>query len=184
MTFKLFAVLLGGRATGAHIELHDIVFTVGETLQSKYPQLIHQWFGETKGVHVDSSAELNVVDGYEICISNKPSDEKDPPSLFFINFGGYKPGVFGELHEMGFYVAHNKKKVVARAKNELLVGQHQQHRDDIHAIDVDDFIEIKHVETHHIVLKAINKPNNIIIESSYRRLDVANVLTQADKLEA
>ncbi len=32
-TNKLFAVYLGGRAPGANIELHDVVFIVGPTIE-------------------------------------------------------------------------------------------------------------------------------------------------------
>ncbi len=55
---KLFAVLLGGRATGCHIELHDVVFIVGNSLEETYPRLVHKWFGHHKRLHVDSSVEL------------------------------------------------------------------------------------------------------------------------------
>lgn len=72
MALKLFAVSLDGRATGAHIELHDVVFTVAENIESRYPHLTHKWFGNTKRLHVDSTAELSVVDGYEIIISDQP----------------------------------------------------------------------------------------------------------------
>ena len=37
MTQKLFAVYLGGRAPKANIELHDVVFVVGESIEQTYP---------------------------------------------------------------------------------------------------------------------------------------------------
>ena len=42
---KLFAVLLGGKAPGAHVEVHDLVFVVGKDLPSLYPLLKEKWFG-------------------------------------------------------------------------------------------------------------------------------------------
>ena len=181
---KLFAVLLGGRAPGAHIELHDVVFTVGPTLESRYPHLIHKWFGDVKRLHVDSSAELSIVDGYKISIRPEPPhEEKMQPSLYFVNFGGYRPEVFGEIHEMSFYVGRDKKEIVARAKRDLCVEDFQQHCDDNHEISVDDLLEINQVERHYIHLEQTTTPNHIEIESCYRRLDVPNILEMAKNLE-
>ena len=42
---KLFAVLLGGRTQGCHLELHDLVFVVGSSLEESYPRLLTKWFG-------------------------------------------------------------------------------------------------------------------------------------------
>ncbi len=181
---KLFAVLLGGRAPGARIELHDVVFTVGTSLEARYPYLIHKWFGDVKRLHVDSSAELTVVDGYQVFIQSEPPPaERKQPSLYFVNFGGYHPGVFGEMHEMSFYVGHDKKEIVAKAKRDLCVDDFQQHCDDSHEIAVDDLLEINQVEQYYIHLEPTMAPNDIIIESSYRRLDVPKTVEMAENLK-
>lgn len=68
---NLYAVLLGGRAKGCNIELHDVVFVVGNSLEELYPQLVNKWFGGvTKSLHIDSSVALKYVDGYEVVISS------------------------------------------------------------------------------------------------------------------
>src|SRR5579862_751029 len=59
---KLFAVYLGGRADHCNIELHDVVFVVGATIEETYPLLAKKWFGNLKGFHIDSYVELQNID--------------------------------------------------------------------------------------------------------------------------
>jgi hypothetical protein len=39
MTMQLFLVVLGGRIEGCHIELHDVRFVVGTSIEDTLPQL-------------------------------------------------------------------------------------------------------------------------------------------------
>lgn len=74
---KLFAVTLGGRADRCNIELHDVVFVVGHSLEETYSSLIDKWFGNKKRLHIDSTIELKYVDGHEVLISKaKPKQDK------------------------------------------------------------------------------------------------------------
>ena len=51
---KLFSVFLGGRAKKCNIELHDLVFTCGETIKDIYYDLLDKWFGLPDRLHIDS----------------------------------------------------------------------------------------------------------------------------------
>ncbi len=42
---KLFACYLGGRVQGCHIEMHDVQFSVGETIEECYEDLRKKWVG-------------------------------------------------------------------------------------------------------------------------------------------
>ncbi len=169
---KLFAVLLGGRAEGCNTELHDVVFVVGNTLEETYPSLVKKWFGITKRLHIDSSIEMTLTDGHEITLSNdKPNNTN---KLFFVNFGGYKPGHFGEQHQIGFYVGQSKSDVLARAKQELCLSLHEPHCDD--NVDIDDVLLINDVDQFHIHLQPTNASSPLEIQSYYRRLDVPEIL--------
>ena len=42
---KLFAVYLGGRAPKCNTEIHDVVFTTGQSIEDTYEQLMDQWLG-------------------------------------------------------------------------------------------------------------------------------------------
>ena len=187
---KLFAVLLGGRANGCHIELHDVVFVVSPTLEDAYPRLVHKWFGTSKRLHIDSSVELSVIDGYEIYLSKEKPQNADN-TLYFVNFGGYKPGFFGELHEVGFYVTNAKPLAVAKAKQELCVDSHLQHCDDNLEINAflnkttalaDDIIAIEKIDNYYVHLVATSKPSVLNVESTYRRLDVPDIMEKASQL--
>lgn len=59
----LHAVMLGGRAPGCRIELHDVAFAIGTSLESMHEQLLDQWFGNPQGLHIDAYARLDRADG-------------------------------------------------------------------------------------------------------------------------
>lgn len=189
MDKKLFAVLLGGKTQNCNIELHDLVFVVGSSLEETYPKLVNKWFGTThKKLHVDSSLELDIVDGYRISLSSSAPASLSiaPPKLLHcVNFGGYQAGFFGELHEVKFYVDNSKKDIIKRAKQQLCVGTLQQHCDDNFVIggtdtakDVDDVITVGCVDGYHIHLTPTTAQSDKPILSHYRRLDVPSVLAK------
>lgn len=181
---NLYAVLLGGRVKGCNIELHDVVFVIGETLEACYPQLVNKWFGDSaKKLHIDSSVELKYVDGHEVIISQDFANIENAESkkLYFANFGGYKPHFFGEVHEMNFYAASSRIDALARAKNDLCVGSHQQHSDD-HLV-VDDLIALDQIGSYGITLKETNQPCDLEINSFYRKLSLPDILERAAVLK-
>lgn len=178
---KLFAVLLGGRVKGCNIELHDIVFTIGRSLEETYPKLVNKWFGRQASLHIDSSIELHSIDGYDISISTIKS-ENDNLKLFFVNFGGYRKGYFGEVHENKFYIASSKHDVLVKAKNELCLSLLEPHCDD--NISVDDVVAIECIDQHYIHLKKTASPQNVTIESMYRRLDLPDIVSRANALKS
>lgn len=168
---KLFAVFLGGRADGCNIELHDVVFTIGDSLENIYPTLANKWFGNKKRLHIDSTIELNYVDGHEVLITEEKPNEsiKKPNKLFFVNFGAYKSNFFGEVHETGFYVGSSKSEVLARAKENLCLSLIESHCDD--NVDIDDILTIEDVDGHYIKMIPSTKSTNLTIQSGYRRID-------------
>lgn len=158
---KLYAVMLGGRADGCNIELHDVVFVVTENLEMAYPTLTKKWFGSATRFHIDATVELNQVDGYDIVLSDKKSAQSSL-QLFFVNFGAYRPGVFNEIHQSAFYVAETKNAALQRAKQELCVNLSEQHCDD--NLIIDDLLEINLVDNFYIHLEksTVKKPLEII----------------------
>lgn len=116
---KLFAVYLGGRADRCNIELHDVVFVVGFSIEETYPLLAKKWFGNLQGFHIDSYVELQNIDGYKIELNKDVPKEDSSKKLYFINLGAYKPGEFTEYHQSAFYVADSSPDAIRRAKSEL-----------------------------------------------------------------
>ncbi|MBE0564855.1 MAG: DUF1543 domain-containing protein [Krumholzibacteria bacterium] len=146
---RLFAVMLGGTAPGANTELHDVVFACGERIEDTWDQLLDQWFGAPDGLHVDSWAALDAVDGHRIALGPQPP--VPGPRLWFINLGAYRGGHFGELHAVAFLVGDAPATIKARAKAALLPGADALHTDDLH--EVDDCLEIVRVGALHVHLE-------------------------------
>ncbi len=153
---KLFGVYLGGRAPRCHIELHDVVFVVGKSIEDTYPSLKEKWFGDSERLHIDSYIELKYIDGFEIELTKqKPKDEEN--KLYFVNFGAYTEHLFGEVHQCAFYVNKTKSDATKKALESLCVGMVQPHCDDhllvdellepkLGQFDLDDLIEIDTVD--------------------------------------
>lgn len=65
---KLLAVYPGGRAPRCNTEPHDVVFVVGESVESCYERLMDKRFGDPLRPHIDAWVELQGVDGYRVSL--------------------------------------------------------------------------------------------------------------------
>ena len=66
----LYLVVLGGRAEKANIELHDVRWVVGSKIEDTYDTLRKDWFGSSKGLHIDSYKKIQYIDGHKINLKN------------------------------------------------------------------------------------------------------------------
>ncbi|MCF4010230.1 DUF1543 domain-containing protein [Rheinheimera sp. UJ63] len=146
---KLFMVYLGGTAPGANIEVHDIRFVVGDSIKDTYPQLRQQWFGEAKGLHLDSYLEVHDIDGYHITLVAEPVQQAQ--KLYFVNFGGYYPAQMAEQHEFMLCVASSAAEAKKRAKAALLIKAQSPHKDDL--LELDDLIQLDQLQGYYIELQ-------------------------------
>ena len=177
---KLFAVYLGGRADRCNIELHDVVFVVGTSIEETYPLLAKKWFGNLQGFHIDSYVELQNIDGYQIELSQSPPKNDFLKKLYFINLGAYKSEEFTEYHQSEFYVADSAPDAIRRAKSELCQGLQTIHKDDVVVLDrvnnpvdfdVDDVLELREVDSYYISLSPTTSVKRKIPVSAYIKLD-------------
>jgi hypothetical protein len=165
-TPNLYLVVLGGRATNSHIELHDVRWVVGTSIEDTIPSLRQQWFGLLSGLHIDSYKAIQHVDGYAIELIKgrgvcREQQQKAPTAmndqLWFINLGGYDRDSLQELHQFGLIVAPSKQAAKARARRRWLSRAVQVHKDDLHSIEsidgVDDCLPILNVEEWQIHLR-------------------------------
>ena len=143
-TPKLFLVVLGGRTATSHIELHDVRWVVGTSIDETIPTLKQQWFGLQSGLHIDSYKAIQSVDGYAIELIKQREDCKEhleasstamKDQLWFINLGGYDRDSLQELHQFGLVVAPSKQAAKARARRRWLGSALQVHKDDLHSLD-------------------------------------------------
>ena len=181
-------VVLGGTATKANIELHDVRWVVGSEIEDTYDTLRKDWFGSPKGLHIDIFKKIKYIDGYKINLINFEKDKieknqivkknKAKNYLWFVNIGGYNPTSMQEKHEFGLVTASNKLEAKNIAKSKWLIGCKKKHKDDIASLEMliscDHCEPIKKIGNWEIELT----PNNEFIEENnypdwygYRRID-------------
>jgi hypothetical protein len=145
---RLFLVVLGGRTEGCTIELHDVRFVVAASIDGAIPLLRRQWFGRRRGLHIDSYIAVEFVDGYRVELRQEPF--AGPERLWFVNMGAYDPQQLAELHQFTLTVAASAPSAKARARQRLLLGAVDRHKDDLH--DVDDCLRLELLQGWHLHL--------------------------------
>jgi len=152
MNLSLFIVVLGGRSLKSNIEIHDVRWVLGETIEDTFPELRKQWLGKQSGLHIDSYKCIKYVDGYEIVLSKSNKDSLisgriDDFSLWFVNLGGYNPKKMYEEHEFNLIVAKKAIEAKKKAKKNWESNLQSKHNDDYSGINyleqVDDLHPIK-----------------------------------------
>ena len=140
---NLFLVVLGGRSRGCHIEQHDVRWVVGETIDDTLPELVRQWGGLRRGLHLDSYRNVKRVDGHHVHI--RPGAGKaEPdgmPGLWFVNLGAYRSDSMAEQHHFGLLVAHSAAAAKAAARRRWLKSLEQIHKDDLHRVEQDPVLD-------------------------------------------
>jgi len=174
----LYLVVLGGRAKKANIELHDVRWVVGSKIEETYDTLRKDWFGSSKGLHIDSYKKIQYIDGHKINLINveknkivkKQLEKKiiSKKNLWFVNIGGYDPTSMQEKHEFGLVIASSKFEAINIAKSKWLIGCKKKHKDDLASLEMliscDDCELIKKIGIWEIEL---TPDNNIIEENNY-----------------
>jgi hypothetical protein len=164
---KLFAFYLGGKVDGCNIEMHDVVFVVGESNEDVLPQVKQKWIGTERSLHVDSFVVLENIDGFDIKITHQKT-YNNSPGLYFVNLGSYTKDKFGENHFMNFCIAKSKSEAVEITKKIVPQSEDMIHGDNIY--DIDDCIRLDSVDNYYIDIKqSINKPNPISI-NGYQKI--------------
>jgi hypothetical protein len=139
----LFLVVLGGRTATSHIEVHDVRFVAGTTVDDTLGELRQQWFGRREGLHLDSTMAVRAIDGWSVTLAREPAPPR-PERLWFVNLGAYRPDCLAELHHFGLVVARSPQGAKAAAKRQWLAGGLQQHKDDL--VAVDDCLALEQLE--------------------------------------
>ncbi len=132
---NLYLVVLGGRMRGGNVEMHDVRWVLGDTIEATVPQLKSEWIGNAQGLHIDSYKQLRFVDGYRITIVNtNETDGNEDNKIWFINLGGYISGEMLEQHHLEIVVAPSLKIAKRRALQRWSKPMDQIHKDDHAAI--------------------------------------------------
>jgi hypothetical protein len=136
---KLFAIFVGGDHPRATIEVHDLRFTVAESLEATIPALRSAWWGKPSSLHIDGYAELTEVDGWQVDLVPGAAPASTGRRLWFVNLGGYTPGLFGEQHNYLFLAGADKAEVWSRARA-LSPEWTSRHKDNF--VSVDEVIDV------------------------------------------
>jgi len=132
---NLYLVVLGGKVYGGHVEIHDVRWVIGETIESTFPNLKTEWIGKASGLHIDSYKAIQFVDGYKVNLINKNSNPRQGINkLWFVNFGGYKTDELLEQHHLEIVVAPSIQVAKKKARNKWSEPMNQIHKDDHAAI--------------------------------------------------
>lgn len=154
---QLFLVVLGGRAEGAHIELHDVRFVAGETLEATLPALRHQWFGRRRGLHIDSYMAVRQVGRFAVELRQEAFGGAE--RLWFVNVGGYRPDSFAEDHAFCLVVATTAAGAKRQALAQGLPDAVSRHKDDLQALEaVDDCLPLEMVGGWQVHLHPVADP--------------------------
>ena len=139
MNLSLFIVVLGGRTLRSNIEMHDVRWVLGESIEDTFPELRKQWIGNRKGLHMDSYKRIQYVDGYKISLFKSTnndliSSKTEDKSLWFINLGGYDPMKMYEQHEFTLVVAKKAIDAKKKARKNWASNLKKKHNDDLSGI--------------------------------------------------
>ena len=151
MDLSLFIVVLGGRSVKSNIEMHDVRWVLGESIEDTFPELRRQWFGQKNGLHIDSYKCIKYIDGYKIVISEVETKEinsiknfSEDKTLWFVNLGGYNENSMNEEHEFTLVVAKKATEAKKKAKNNWKANLKKKHNDDYSGISKFDPIDNLH----------------------------------------
>lgn len=169
---QLYMVALGGKTEQANIEVHDIQFVIGETIEETFEILVGQWYGIKKKLHMDSYQLIEGVGNYTIEIMEKASEvEEENEEIYLVNIGGYNPSSLLEIHRVGLFAAKSPGEARTMAKEVLFEEDVQQHIDNV--VSVNKCIDKTYNNTYSIKVVKSNKEFSIKPDwFGYKRLDI------------
>lgn len=157
---KLFLIVLGGRPQGAHIEQHDVVFAVGQSVTDAYPAIRKHW-GHANP-HIDSFVVIDEVDGYRVQIVEGGVRDAGGVRLFFINLGGYRPGDLEEYHKKFVIPARSLEEAkqifkidpfFTEGMKDPKARSHLDDKAELFGFDLDDTMVVEdHIETKYTIV--------------------------------
>lgn len=148
---KLFMVLLGSKAPERNVEQHDYFFGIAGSLAELVPQLKAFWPEAGSSLHIDGWREVNLVDGYQITVTEKTQNPVNSINkLFFINLGGYQRGKLEEQHYTVLCVKPDKAQAIQDSKKTIFFKSNtikgaNSHIDEKYGIDVDDVYRLEDI---------------------------------------
>lgn len=126
---NLYMISLGGKVSGANIEVHDVQFAVADHIDNTIDLVKASWYGIEEKLHMDSYTKIKGADGYEIKLSKEKSSENR--KLFFVYLGGYDKDMTQELHRVAFFVAETAQEAKHKALKKVEMFEEEWHIDQV-----------------------------------------------------
>ncbi|ANH79969.1 hypothetical protein A8C56_02350 [Niabella ginsenosidivorans] len=180
--YKLFYLLLGCTPEGRHTEQHDVLFCIGKSLSAIVPDIRSFWPDAGEKLHIDAWREVNAVEGYRVRVEERAGSAPRSEQLFFINLGGYLPGMFEEYHHKLLTVAESMAAAIRQAKQTSFYKEYTaaanavSHVDNKYGVDVDEVLNIAEIlpavqkERFTLVLQKENGLADDALETGYLKL--------------
>lgn len=171
-----FMIMVGGHTPTSNLEVHDMRFVAGNTIEDTYETLQREWWGDPDTLHLDVWSKITCIDGYDISLKAEPytGDQK----LFFVNLGGYDPAHFDELHKNVLVVASSE----AHAKHAAKEGvKHWKvpHKDT--SFEIEKIIPLAHVGDLYVHLEKSQNPVPFSFEWGYTPISKKALARKAPK---
>jgi len=165
---NLYMINLGGKVSGANIEVHDVQFAVADNIDNTIDLVKASWYGMKKNLHMDSYTNIKGADGYEVKVSKEKYSGNR--KLFFVQLGGYDKDMTQELHRFAFFVAETVQEVKRKALKEIEMFEEKGHIDQV--VDVEECLLHKESEKYYISLDESEVDFNLSPDwFGFRRLD-------------
>lgn len=125
---KLYMVAIGGKFKKANIEVHDVIFTIGDNFEETLDQIRQQWFGDKESLHVDAYQEVKGVDRYALSIKETP--QESGKEVFLVYLGGHVDELIEERHQL-FLVAGDSISQVRTIVSDKYFGKYSKEHFDV-----------------------------------------------------
>lgn len=168
---KLHIVLLGCTPKGRNTEQHDVFFGIAQNINELQPHYAEFWPEAAGQFHMDAWRAITKVGDFAIEICERTAEYapvENKLQLYFLNLGGYKPGVFEELHHKMVVVASSKADAIKQAKKtefykECSFPKAVSHVDDQYGVDVDELHIVEDILPEYFKSKYAIKINPLVM---------------------
>lgn len=172
----LFMIMVGGHTPTSNLEVHDMRFATGQTIEDTYETLQSEWWGDPDTLHLDVWAKVTCIDGFDVTLRTEPY--KGEEKLFFVNLGGYDPAQFDELHKNVLIVA--KSEALAKnAARESVKHWSVPHKDT--SFEIEKILPLTDIGGLHVHLEKSTAPVPFSFEWGYTPISKKALAKKAPK---
>lgn len=139
------------------------------------------WPQAVNYMHIDAWREITNIDGYRIEVISKGSSNENH-NLYFINMGGYKPGIMEEYHHKIICVSPSIDQAIKKAKESSFFKEFSlpplgnSHIDNKYGVDIDEVYAIKDIlpssqkKVYSLRIEPTQRPEEDVLHIGYFKL--------------